>query len=360
MKKISIYLCLLISLNSHSDEFWHINEYFKHHPKQEQLLNDFSKVVTNLPIQVKAKQRRPIKISVIYPGKQISDYWKRSLSSFKARLDLLNIKYQIEEFFTKPGVEIRKQAKHILQSLKGNPDYLIFTLDAKKHQKIITQILSKGKTKVILQNITTPLKLWKNHPPFLYVGFDHQLGSKLLLDRILQIHPNGGKFAMLYLTDGYVSKMRGDSFIGNLKQHKKWKLVGRYYTDNDENKIKKALEDLTTNEKDIQLVFSCSTDIAITSAKFSKKNKLDFTINGWGGGSAELESLSLKKNGIDLTVMRINDDNGVAMAEAIKYELEDRSSLIPRVFSGEMVIIDKSTTKEEIEKLKKRSFRYSR
>ena len=122
---------------------------------------------------------------------------------------------------------------------------------------------------------------------------------------------------------------------------------------------KKPRFDLTQRVKMIEEVTKHLSNVTVVGftgllVDFAKENKLDFTINGWGGGSAELASLSLKKNGIDLTVMRINDDNGVAMAEAIKYELEQKTPLIPRVFSGEMVIIDKETTKEEIEKLKKR------
>lgn len=359
MKKMVSILLLMVSLNAISSEYWQINEYFQEYPKQKHLSDQFSKVVTNPPIPLNTSQQRPVKISVIYPGKQVSDYWKRSLSSFKARLNHLNIKYQIDEFFTLSGVEVRKQAKQILKSLKGNPDYLIFTLDAKKHQKIITQILSRGKTKVILQNITTPLKLWKNNPPFLYVGFDHELGSKLLFEQLMRIHPSGGKYAMLYLTDGYVSKMRGDTFIKNMEKNNKWNLIGRYYTDNNKDKTKKALADIFSTQKNIDFVFACATDIAISATEYIKENKKSFTVNGWGGGSAELKSLSQKNSGINLTVMRINDDNGVAMAEAIKYELENKSNLVPTIFSGEMVVIDKETSEAEIKKLKERSFRYS-
>ena len=57
--------------------------------------------------------------------------------------------------------------------------------------------------------------------------------------------------------------------------------------------------------------------------------------------------------------MRINDENGVAMAEAIKLDIEGRESLVPTIFSGDFALIEKGITHEKIETYKKRAFRYS-
>ena len=65
----------------------------------------------------------------------------------------------------------------------------------------------------------------------------------------------------------------------------------------------------------------------------SKNNKLDqVLINGWGGGDSEIAAL--KKNEIDLTVMRMNDDSSVAIAEAIKLDLDNMEDQVPHVYSG--------------------------
>ena len=55
-----------------------------------------------------------------------------------------------------------------------------------------------------------------------------------------------------------------------------------------------------------------------------------FLINGWGGGSAELEAI--ERGDLDVTVMRMNDDTGIAMAEAIKWDLDWVGSCTDRVF----------------------------
>ena len=355
MKIIAILYIAMASC--FAEDYIRFEKYLMMHEGEAILHKEFSKLVSAPSLALKTKQKEKLRISIVYPGRQVSDYWRRSIASFKKRLDELNINYEIDELLTKRS-QIKEQAKKIMESLKSEPHFLIFTLDANKHKRLISQILSKGKTKLILQNITTPLSMWEGLQPFLYVGFDHEKGSSLLVDHLQKKYPNGAKYAMLFYTEGYVSKMRGESVVERLAKNKKWKLAGQYYTDGKAGKTKRALEELHKREKNIDVIFTCATDIAITTASFLKEKKITSFINGWGGGSAEIESLK-RNHGIDYTVMRINDDNGVAMAEAIKLDLQNQTHLIPQVFSGEMVVIDKETTQEELKKLKKRSFRYS-
>ncbi|MCO4789370.1 ABC transporter substrate-binding protein, partial [Vibrio cholerae] len=72
-------------------------------------------------------------------------------------------------------------------------------------------------------------------------------------------------------------------------------------------------------------------------------------------GSAELEALA--KGELDVTVMRMNDDTGVAMAEAIKWDLEGKA--VPLVYSGDFEVVTKQDSAARISELKARAFRYS-
>ncbi len=58
--------------------------------------------------------------------------------------------------------------------------------------------------------------------------------------------------------------------------------------------------------------------------------------------------------------MRMNDDNGVAMAEAIALDLQGRSGDVPLVFSGAFELVTADHDRSRIEALKRRAFRYSR
>ena len=55
--------------------------------------------------------------------------------------------------------------------------------------------------------------------------------------------------------------------------------------------------------------------------------------------------------------MRMNDDTGVAMAEAIKWDMEGKT--VPIVYSGNFEIVTSEISKSKIEQLEKQAFRYS-
>lgn len=63
---------------------------------------------------------------------------------------------------------------------------------------------------------------------------------------------------------------------------------------------------------------------------------------------------------MDVTVMRMNDDNGVAMAEAIRLDLQGNVAMVPTIYSGSFSIVDQSIGNTKLDELKKnRAFRYS-
>ncbi|OXX72331.1 ABC transporter substrate-binding protein, partial [Vibrio sp. V03_P4A6T147] len=107
---------------------------------------------------------------------------------------------------------------------------------------------------------------------------------------------------------------------------------------------------------DINFIYACSTDVALGAMDaLQQQNREDITLNGWGGGEAELDAL--QNSTLDVTIMRVNDDAGVAMAEAIKWDLEGKP--VPTVYSGDFELVTKEVSSAYIEKLKKRAFRYS-
>ncbi len=134
-------------------------EYLKLHPEEQEISNKFSKTVKELPHPLrKGQQKKTVSIAFVYPGEQASDYWQRSVRSFVARMDALQIDYKLDKYFSKAGgIEIRKQEQQLKIALDKDPDYLVFTLDVNQHQRLIERILAKGRPHLILQNITTPL-----------------------------------------------------------------------------------------------------------------------------------------------------------------------------------------------------------
>ncbi|MGR5359308.1 autoinducer 2-binding periplasmic protein LuxP [Vibrio mediterranei] len=336
--------------------YWDYQEYLRAHPVQEQLTNELSEVVRRQPSPLSVEQNKPVTISVVYPGQQVSDYWVRNIKAFETRMEELGINYELNQVFTRPNIDLRQQSVSLMEAVKNKSGYLIFTLDTTRHRKFIEHVIHSTDTKLILQNITTPVRAWDENPPFLYVGFDHVIGSHLLSDYFKQRFENNHSYSVLYFSEGYVSDARGGTFIQDMEDSGNYQLASSYYTKaNKESGYKAALSSLQQNPE-ISFIYACSTDVALGAVDALEQLKRnDIVINGWGGGSAELDAIANKK--LDVTVMRMNDDTGVAMAEAIKWDLEGKP--VPTVYSGDFELVTSKDSQSRIDELKKKAFRYS-
>ncbi|WP_165314213.1 autoinducer 2-binding periplasmic protein LuxP [Vibrio ziniensis] len=338
------------------DGYWHYKEFLSINPVENELTNLLSETVRNKPVSVSVVQEKPVTISVVYPGQQISDYWVRNIKAFERRMEELGIKYQLNQVFTRPNVDMRQQSLSLMEAIKNNTGYLIFTLDTTRHRKFIEHVLNSSQTKLILQNITTPVQGWEGRQPMMYVGFDHELGAHQIAEYYKQHIPEQSKYSVLYFSEGYISDARGNSFIQVMDESNSYKLSSSFYTKTTEQSGYEATLNIVEKDPDIKFIYACSTDVALGAAKALKElNRQDIEINGWGGGSAELDAIA--KGDLNLTIMRMNDDTGIAMAEAIKWDIEKKP--VPLVYSGDLELVTRDDSQESIEKLKQRAFRYS-
>ncbi|GAB2650881.1 autoinducer 2-binding periplasmic protein LuxP [Vibrio panuliri] len=336
--------------------YWQYNEYLDANPAQKKLTQQLSNAVRERPIPLKARQGKPISISVVYPGQQISDYWVRNIKAFEARMDELNIRYELNQVFTRPNLDSRQQSLSLLEAVQNNADYLIFTLDTTRHRKFIEHVMSSTDTKLILQNITTPVRAWSQQQPFMYVGFDHMLGTQAIEQYYKAKMAKGSKYSVLYFSEGYISDARGDTFIESMTHHDSYQLASSFYTEATRESGYSATIGAVEKDPDLDFIYACSTDVALGAVEaLSELKRSDIAINGWGGGTAELDAI--ERGDLDVTVMRMNDDTGVAMAEAIKWDLEDK--IVPTVYSGDFELVTSGDSTQKIERLKRRAFRYS-
>ena len=180
----------------------------------------------------------------------------------------------------------------------------------------------------------------------------------MLADYFLKHSSENDKYGVLYYSVGYVSAMRGDSFLKVMRGNNRLSLAGSYFTDGIREKARLAALDLLQKDG-IRFIYACSTDVALGAADAISELNLTgkVMVNGWGGGSAELEAMN--KGDLSVTVMRMNDDAGIAMAEAVRFDLENKSSEIPTVFSGRFELVTKDVAPQKLGRLKKIAFRYS-
>lgn len=357
-----IVLLLITTLYSSTiqaaEEYIRIDSYVSQHPEQRTVMAEFAEIVRASAKPITTLPERPVRIAIIYPSIQATDYWRRSLVSFEQQLQNIQTPYELNSFFSRPAIDSALQSQQLSEALQWQPDYLVFTLDIASHSRMIERILARGKPKLILQNITTPLQRWQTHRPFMYVGFDHAQGTSLMAKQMLKQINYQGKYLMLYHSPGYVSKMRGDTFAKEAAKYPEVTQIGAYYTDNKREKAYQATLRTLQEHPDIKMIFACSTDIALAALQALREtDRLDILLNGWGGGDAELQAL--QQQGLDITVMRINDDNGIAMAEAIKLDLQNQPERIPHIFAGDIELLHKGQSRSVINQLKQQAFRLS-
>ncbi|OIN13916.1 sugar ABC transporter substrate-binding protein [Oceanisphaera psychrotolerans] len=357
-----ILTCLLIPCWAQGEDqnYWSFQEYLDAFPQQRSLSDAFSARIRQPAEPLNSSTARPVQIAMLIPDQQISDYWSRNRKTLGLRLQEIGLPFTLQNYSFQPASTNRKQELQLAEALSSDPDYLILTLNTLRHRVLIDKILARGRPKLILMNITTPLKYRGNKQPFFYVGFDHGEGTRLLTDAINKMTREQASYLMLYGTRGYVSQARGDEFIRLTSNQPGFTLRQAFYTDMSHEKASQAVLQALKAKPDINLIYACTTDIALGAIDALKKlNREDKVIlNGWGGGSAELDALA--QGSLDLTVMRMNDDNGVAIAEAIRLDQEGKADQVPLVYSGDFAVIDQKTPTAELERLKAHAFRYSK
>ncbi|WP_320006355.1 substrate-binding domain-containing protein [Maridesulfovibrio sp.] len=357
--KLAVILTILFcALPVTAGKYYTLDEYIQIHPEEIIRAENFRKIVSNNTVTKHNNLTSP-KIAYIYPGAQVSDYWRRSIAALQNRFLQYEIKPEILQFPIPPSAKATGLAAIFHKAMRAEPDYLIFAFDIKRHQRIIEPALISGKPKIILQNITTPLKEWESRQPFMYVGFDHATGSKDL-GRYFAAKVNGqGGYAVLLPNPGYLNDVRGKTFISYMDHNTSMNLVSLFQTGIDKDKAREATRRIIAKYPDIDFIYACSTDIALGASEALQSAGLQgkILLNGWGGGAPEIKAL--KKNALDVTIMRINDDNGVAMADAIILDMLGKKSQIPLVFSGRFEIVVKGIPDAKLLQLQQESFRYS-
>ncbi|GAM68713.1 autoinducer 2-binding periplasmic protein luxP precursor [Vibrio sp. JCM 19236] len=180
-------------------DYWDYQDYLNFYPEQARLTAEMATRVYAEPKPINVEQDKPIQIDVVYPGAQLSDYWWRNLKALELRLQELGIDYELNQFSMRPNLDHREESRSLQQVLKNESDYLIFTLDTSQHRKFAYRVLNEGKTKLILLNITTPIKSWEKQHPMMYVGFDHVIGTKMLASHVQTQYPDSADYADVLL-----------------------------------------------------------------------------------------------------------------------------------------------------------------
>lgn len=324
-------------------------------------LEYFRDVVRSDAVPITVTLERPARIAMIFPALDLSDAWERGYRAIIARLKELEVPYSMVTMGCHHADHLT-QKMYLEQALVAKYDYVIVGPTEIVVQKAaIEELIRDPDIQVIVWNYTTPLVDWgktrKEGQPLAYVGFCHYEGGTLLGQYILDNY-DFKKVAHIHGIPGITSIQRGHTVRDMLKAAG-IEILYEHYADWDREKAYEATKTILTAYPDVEHIHIISTAMcagaAAAIAEMGMTGKV--VINGWGGGTEEQELLLAGK--LDFTVLRMQDDWGVSLAEIIKYDLEGRLDRIPLVFNGEMQLIDRTYDRAAIDKILEYAFRYS-
>ena len=324
-------------------------------------LDYFRDVVRSDAVPFTVTLERPVRIAMIFPALDLSDAWERGYRAVVARLKELEVPYSMVTMGSHHADHLT-QKMYLEQALVAKYDYVIVGPTEIVVQKAaIEELIEDPDIQVIVWNYTTPLVDWgktrEEGQPLAYVGFCHYEGGTVLGKYILDTY-DFKKVAYIFGIPGITSIQRGHTVrdmlvaagIENLYEH---------YADWDREKAYEATKTILTAYPGVEHIHIISTAMCAGAAAAIEEMGMTgkVLINGWGGGTEEQELLLAGK--LDFTVLRMQDDWGVSLAEIIKYDQEGRLDKIPLVFNGGMQLIDRTYDRAAIDKLLEYAFRYS-
>lgn len=343
-------------------------EHFEVPGYSEARLQAFRRVVSSVARPITVRRDRPVRIALIFPSMDLSDAWARGHAGLVKRIRELQIPNVVDTFGSTHDDHAR-QLSHIETAIARNYDYIIVgPTEILVQMSAIEEAIRSRNSKVIVWNSTTPLRTWGTErfpggrQPLAYVGFSHSEGGDVLgryfVERLRREVRGTPKVAHIRGIPGITDDQR----TGAAKRHftaAGFQIVHETFANWRRDLGYNATLNIVGAFPDVNHIHIVSTAMAVGAAEalaeLGRYGRI--LINGWGGGAEE--QAHLLRRGLAATVLRMQDDWGVALAEAIKYDLEGRPDLVPLVFAGEMRLVDDKVSKEAIDEILQYAFRYS-
>lgn len=299
----------------------------------------------------------PLKIALMFPSLETSDAWARLNISTRARLEEMGIPFEVTEFMIRPD-EHDRQGVQVEQVLAGDFDYVVIGPSEYQVQKSNIARLAESLPTLVM-NVVNPFvdTLGTDKQPITHVGFDHTIGAEALCQWVIGETGGEGTFALVRYIPGLIDSQRSDHFADCLTENSNMTMVDEYEANGDRELAFSGGQALLSRHPDLTMLHAGNTAVAlgVLSAATERGRLDDVIINGWGGGADELKSI--KEGGLKVTAFRVNDDWGVAVAEAIRAHAEGEE--VPVVLAATIKPIDYTMSPEEIDAETDYAFRYS-
>ncbi|CAK1871725.1 autoinducer 2-binding periplasmic protein LuxP [Vibrio crassostreae] len=324
-------------------------------------LEKFQETVSGEPISLAPMSvEKPVRIALIYPSADISDFWTRNYTALKERLIALELPFEISEF-TSRQIEHSLQTQYTDQVLNAETpyDFVIFGPSELGIQAENIQKLSAStEFKTFIWAFHTPNEQW-THQPDSWFDFSSAMGAEVLCDHVVQELGSEVEFSANRGIPGITDSQRSQGFIDCVEEKGDWLTVYEHFGQYQKIGGADGIRLVLGNFPEVTMVHNANT--AMTMGAVDALNQADMLseiyVTGWGGTAIEIEKI--RSDELDATPMRMSDDLGVATAEAIKFHLEEREAEVPLVYLGRITVVHNKMNDDQLNQLTREAFRYS-
>ena len=323
-------------------------------------LEALREVVGSPAVPLAVEQDGPLQIALVYPSADVSDFWARMYLAFTKRLDELGIEYETTEFASRQ-IEHSLQATYTDQVIQDKDiwDFVLFgPSELATQADNIDKLAGTDDFTTFVISFFTPPKYLENQPAG-WFDFSAAEGAQLICDYMVDRLGEGQTYALNRGIPGITDNQRSGDFAACVEEKGGWDLAYEHYGEYRREGGFDGTNYIMQSYPEAKIIHNANTAMAMGSVEAQLAMGMEGEIfsTGWGGTGLEMEAL---RNGeLDATPMRMGDDVGAAVAEAIKYHLEGRENELPRIFLGRITIANDQMSADELNALEEEAFRFS-
>ena len=329
-----------------------------HQVQTDEMLANMQAVVGEPAEPFEAGDHEAVRIAVIYPSQDVSDFWLRSYLAMEARFEEMGLEFEATQYASNMG-DFLLQSTYAEQVARDDFDYVVFgPSELEAQQDDIKNLMEAGK-KVIVLNYDTPMQAWGDDQPLMYTTFSHLFGALNICDWVVENLGTEGTYAMIRGLPGGIDDQRSGGFQTCLEEKSDWTMAYEHFGDFQREGGFNGAQQIIQAYPEVTLLHNANTAMAMGAISAVQAADVGdrVQVTAWGGTGDELEAL--RKGELLATPMRMSDDVGVAMAEAIRADIEGRADDIPLVFLGRIDIVSSESGPDVVDAFEKEAFRYT-
>jgi len=290
-------------------------------------------------VGTQAALAKKYRIAYLSPSFDISDAWERIWVAMQYRLDELGVDYELVALATSSHVAHEEQLSQVESVIARGVDYVMLGPTAFDGCVPALKALGEAGVPVVVYNYTQAHEDPEARAAVIqYIGFDHGFGGRLV-GAWIATHVNGkGTVAVIYGAPGPISDGRGGEAIKVLDLFPDIEIVFEYYADFNRMKGYEATSNLLMAQPDVDVIYCCSTAMALGAASaVDEVGKSDqIAVLGFGCTGEEVEAIG--KGTMAASPLRMIDDSGVGIADAFYAHMQGKK--IPQIWSGPFIMVD--------------------